>query len=171
MNKIIFSNNKTAWLITCSIFITGFIGIFIPFIFINYLPQSLFGEYMQLNQAITYIVILLILYFIITGVYLYKIKIDKYIIGVTSYRTISSIFGKKNFIDIPVHMLKKFRFFNKRFTLNTMLILKFEPKKGKIITKRFRMSLLTEQEKEIISKALENIITHYNKNEQGYRKN
>ena len=43
MNKIIFSNNKTAWLITCSIFITGFIGIFIPFIFINYLPQSLFG--------------------------------------------------------------------------------------------------------------------------------
>jgi len=152
------TNNRTSMLaafITIAIVIITFI---VPFFFINVIPQSTLGNFIIKYTYYTYLILPIIFYISITGIYYYSIKIDAYVMNITSYRTILDLLRVKNYIEVPHDMLRSFSFFNRPLTFNNTLMLKIENIKGKIIIKRFNLSFLSKSEKNRISKVLEQII-------------
>ena len=149
-----------AIIMTILIVAFAFVTIIIPFLLVNYIPHSLVGNYLLTNANFIFFTTPLLFYFIYTGVYIYKIKIDPYVINITSYRTLTSIFHKSDYIDISHLMLQEYQFFNRTFTINRTLMLKLKTDSGKIVTKRFTLSLLGSKEQKRISKVLNQIIEH-----------
>ena len=109
MQKInLFSSNKDrAVLLTLMIVAFIIIAIVLPFIFINYIPQSIVGSYLIINSDFLFITLPFIFYFIYTGVFIYRVKIDPYVITISSFRSISSFFYEKDSIDISHLMLQE----------------------------------------------------------------
>ena len=138
--------------------IVAFATLIIPFLLVNYTPQSLVGNYFFTNVNFIFFITPILFYFIYTGVYIYKIKIDAYVINITSYRTITSIFHNRDYIDIPHLMLQEYQFFNRTYSINRTLMLKLKTDSGKIVSKRFTLSLLGKKEQNRISKVLNQII-------------
>ena len=64
------------------------------------------------------------MYFIITGVYYYRIKIDSSVVYVTAYRIIFSSIKTRDLIDISHDTLVDYTFFNRSLTFNTILMLR-----------------------------------------------
>ncbi|MBC8511179.1 MAG: hypothetical protein H8D33_05920 [Cryomorphaceae bacterium] len=152
------TNRKVSMLATFLTILFGVIIFVIPSLLINIIPQSAIGNYFINQIYYVYSILPIILYIIITGFYYYSIKIDTYIIYVTSYRTISGLFMSKNYIEVPHDTLRQYSFFNRSFTLNKTLMLKVQDASGKIIIKRFNISFLSKSEELRISKVLEQII-------------
>jgi len=136
----------------------GTIIFIFPLLFINIIPQSAIGHYFINHMYYAYAVLPIILYITITGFYYYSIKIDTYIMHITSYRTISGLLKVKNYIEVPHDMLRQFSFFNRPFTVNKILMLKVQDASGKRIIKRFNLSFLSKSEERRISEVLEKII-------------
>ena len=155
--KLIYTNKKIAILITLVIIFFSVITIVIPIFLMRLIPQSGIGNYILEHLYWMYVFIPILLYFICTGIYYYKIKIDPYIIDIRSYRTILGIFESDNYIDISHAMLREFSFYNRPFSFNKTLMLKIETDTGKKVAKRFKLTLLSKKEEEKISKALNQI--------------
>ena len=136
----------------------GIIIFVIPSLLINIIPQSSLGNYFIDYIYYAYSILPIILYIIITGFYYYYIKIDTYIMHITSYRTISGLFKARNYIELPHDMLRQFSFFNRPFTVNKTLMIKLKDVNGKRIIKRFNISFLSKSEERKISKVLDQII-------------
>ena len=158
------SNKDISVLVTILLILFSFIFLIFPLIFIKIFPQSLLVNYIVSNNYLFYFSFILLLYFVVTGIYYYKLKIDPYIIQMTSHRTIIGNFSNKENIDIPHSMLKKYSFFSRPFSFNKTLMLKIEISKNKYIAKRFNMSILTKKEQNRISKILDQIIEKEKKN-------
>jgi hypothetical protein len=156
--KLISTNRKIAIIITLIIIAFSLTTILIPLFMMNLIPQSGIGNYFLKHLYTGYISIPILLYFIYTGIYLYKIKIDSYIIDVRSRRTISGIFQPENYVDIAHTMLSDFSFFNRPLSFNKTLMIKIETDTGKQVAKRFNLTFLSKKEEEKISKVLEQII-------------
>ena len=156
------TNKNKAILGTFFIALFATSSILLPLILIYLIPQSGLGHYFLDNINYLFISILGLIYFIITGFYYYKIKIDPYVIDITSYRTLSGFFKKKDFVDIAHNMLSDYSFFDRPFSLNKTLMLKIETDSGRIIAKRFYLTLITEKEVQAISKVLDRIIVKNN---------
>jgi hypothetical protein len=154
------SNIDRAIIMTLLIIAFAFVTVIIPFLLVNYFPRSLVGNYFLINVNFIIFTIPIFCYFIYTGVYIYKIKIDPYVINITSYRTITSIFYNDDYIDISHLMLQEYQFFNRPYTINRTLMLKLKTDNGKIVSKRFTFSLLGKKEQNRISKVLNQIIEH-----------
>jgi len=90
--KLNSTNRKIAIVITLIIIFFSVTTILIPFLMMYLIPQSGIGNYILEHFHYTYIASPILLYFIYTGIYFYKIKIDSYVINIRSYRTISGIF-------------------------------------------------------------------------------
>ena len=151
-------NKKVSMTATFLTTLFGIITFVIPSVFINIIPQSEIGNYFINNIYFHYAILPIILYILITGFYYYSIKIDVYIMNITSYRTISGLLKVRNYIEMPHDMLKQFAFFNRPFTVNKTLMLKLQDASGKKIIKRFNISFLSKREELKISKVLEQII-------------
>ncbi len=160
-NNLNLSNYKIAVLFTLFIILFGVIGFIGPLILLNLIPHSIIGSFFIHNTFLIVLSILVLLYFTYTGVYIFKVNIDSYIIAITSYRSLSSIFQKRDYIDIPHGMLVDFNFFNRPFSLNTTLMLKIKSK-NKEIVKRFNMTMLSSKEKHKISNILIDILNYQN---------
>jgi hypothetical protein len=160
MPKINFkSNNRNVSM--SATFLTILFGIIIfviPLLLVNIIPQSAIGNYFINHIYYTHSILPIILYIIITGFYYYSIKIDTYIMYVTSSRTISGLFMSKNYIEVPHDMFVGFSFFNRSFSFNKTLMIKIKNDSGKKIVKRFNLSFLSKSEELRISKVLEKII-------------
>jgi len=160
MPKINFkSNNRNVSM--SATFLTILFGIIIfviPLLLVNIIPQSSIGNFFINHIYYAHSILPIILYIIITGFYYYSIKIDTYIMYITSYRTISGLLMVKNYVELPHDMLRQFSFFNRPLTLNKTLMLKVQDASGKIIIKRFIISFLSKSEELKISKVLEKII-------------
>ena len=156
--KLISTNSKSATLITLIIIVFVLTTIFFPLLLIRLIPQSGIGNYFLEHLYYGYISIPILLYFIYTGIYFYKIKIDSYIIDIRSRRAISGIFQPPNYIDIAHLMLSEFTFFNRPFSFNKTLMIKINTDSGKQVAKRFDLTFLSKKEEERISKVLEQII-------------
>jgi hypothetical protein len=156
--KLICTNSKKAILITLIIISFGLITICFPLLLLRLIPQSGIGNYVLGHLYYGYISMPILLYFIYTGIYFYKIKIDPYIIDVRSFRTISSIFKSPNYIDIAHTMLSEFAFFNRPFSFNKTLMIKIKTDSGKQVVRRFELTFLSKKEEEGISKLLKQII-------------
>ena len=162
--KLISTNGKTASLITLLIIAFGLITIFFPLLLIRLIPQSGIGNYFLEHVHYGFISILMLLYFIYTGIFFYKIKIDAYVIDIKSYRTVSGIFKPPNYIDISHAMLSEFAFFNRPFSFNKTLMIKIETDTGKKVSKRFNLTFLSKKEEREISKVLKQIIARNSTN-------
>ncbi len=136
----------------------GIIIFVIPLLLVNIIPQSSIGNHFINHIYYAHSILPIILYIIITGFYYYSIKIDTYIMYVTSSRTISGLFMSKNYIEVPHDMFVGFSFFNRSFSFNKTLMIKIKSDSGKTIVKRFNLSFLSEREELRISKFLEKII-------------
>jgi hypothetical protein len=136
----------------------GIIIFVIPLLLVNIIPQSAIGNYFINHIYYTHSILPIILYIIIRGFYYYSIKIDTYIMYVTSSRTISGLFMSKNYIEVPHDMFVGFSFFNRSFSFNKTLMIKIKNDSGKTIIKRFNLSFLSEREELRITKFLEKII-------------
>ena len=156
------TNRNKATIATLLIFFFGFTTILFPLILMYLIPQSGLGHYFLDHVDYAFVSVPLLIYFIVTGVYYYKIKIDPYVIDITSYRTVSGIFKKKDFVDITHTMLSDYSFFDRPFTLNKTLMLKIETESGKKIAKRFNLTLISEKEIARISSILDRIIVNNN---------
>ena len=152
------TNRKVSILATSLTILFGVIIFVIPSLLINIIPQSAIGNHFINHIYYAYSILPIILYIIITGFYYYSIKIDAYIMHITSYRTITGLLKVKNYIEVPHNMLRQFSFFNCSFTVNKTLMLKLQDASGKIIIKRFNISFLSKSEELRISKVLEQII-------------
>ena len=159
-NNIDINNKKIAICMTLFYCAIGFVTIMLPLLFIGYIPQSLIGNYFSINSNLLFFTLPLILYFIYTGVYVFYVKIDQYVITISSFRSISSLISRKESIDISHSMLIDYKFFNNRFTFNEVLMLKIKTDSHKIIAKRFKLSLLRKKQKIKISKALDAILNN-----------
>ena len=140
----------------------GIMTFLIPSLLINIIPQSALGKYFFNHIFYTYAVLPIILYISITGFYYYSIKIDAYIMQITSFRTISGLLKAKNYIELPHDMLIQYSFFNRSFSVNKTLMLKMQNAKGKKIINRFNFSFLSKREEQKISKVLDQIIAKNN---------
>ena len=144
------------------LFFFFFIAILIPLGFINYFSFSGISHFFMENLIFGLISGIFLLYFIIIGQYYYTIKIDAYIIQVTSYRPILEFFKEKDYVDIPHTMLADYAFFNRPLSLNKTLMLKIQSDKGKRVIKRFHLTLMSKKEIEKICSALDRIIAKNN---------
>ena len=154
------SNTERAIIMTILIVAFVFVTVIIPLLLVDYFPNSLVGNYLLTNIDFIFVAIPILFYFIYTGVYIYKIKIDPYVINITSYRTITSIFHNSDYIDISHLMLQEYQFFNRPYTINRTLMIKLKTDSGKIVAQRFSLSLLGSREQKRISKVLNQIIEH-----------
>jgi len=152
------NNRKMSMTATFLTILFGLIIFVIPSLLINIIPQSTIGNYFINQIYYAYAILPIILYIIVTGFYYYNIKIDAYIMNITSYRTISGLLKVKNYIELPHDMLRQFSFFNRPLTPNKTLMLKLQDASGKKIIKRFNLSFLSKSEERRISKVLEKII-------------
>ena len=164
MHKInIKSSNKSKALIaTLLIAIFGCITFLLPIILVYLIPQSGIGHYFYDHINYAFLSFPVIMYFSYTGIYYYKIKVDPYVIDITTYRTISALLKKKDYVDIPHTMLTDYTFFDRPLSFNKTLMLKIETDSGKKIAKRFNLSLISEKEIEKISNVFDRIIVNNN---------
>ncbi|MAM05437.1 MAG: hypothetical protein CMD06_05710 [Flavobacteriales bacterium] len=161
-NILNITNKYRAIIVTVLISCFGLFFLILPVILNSLISDSLIGSFISNNfYNIILIIFPILIYFIFIGVYYFEINVDPYVIQITSFRTISSILFKKNYIDISNSMLKEFRFFNRPFSFNQTLMIKLENQNGKIIAKRFNISFVTQKEKMNITSSL-NIILKIN---------
>ena len=119
---------------------------------------------LQDNIYIMYFLLLLTIYFIITGVYYYRMKFDRSSFSIDSKRTISGYLGGKNYnIEITNQMLLGYKFINNYYSLNCELLLKMKRNSGKRSATRIPLSMVSEKEKKKLSEILSNIIENNNK--------
>ena len=152
------TNRRLSMLATFLTILFGIVTFIIPSLLINFIPQSTIGNYFSNHTYYAYAVLPIILYITITGFYFYNIKIDAYIMNLTSYRTISGLLKAKNYIEVPHDMLRYYAFFNRPFSVNKTLMLKIQNVEGKNIVKRFNISFLSKSEESRISRVLDKII-------------
>ena len=153
------TNRKVSITTTLIIIIYGIIAVKIPLFLVNLIPQSAVGRYFNEHIFIfTAIYLVIIFYFLIVGCYNYYIKIDAYVMYISSFRTVFGLLKAKNCIEVPHDNLRQFSFFNHSFSVNKTLMLKLQNDSGKIIIKRFNLSFLSEKEELKISKVLDQII-------------
>ena len=152
-----FTNKNKAIILTVIIIIFFVFTILLPLVSLYLIPQSKIGSWLFSNIYLVYCMFPVLVYFIYTGIYFYQVKIDAYIISVTSFRTISSFFTNKSYVDISHLMLEDYKFISKEFSLNTILMLKIRTER-RLIAKRFNLSLLSKKDKNIISHYLDKVI-------------
>lgn len=157
--KLILHNKTKIAALIGALFFLFFIGILVPLWFSNYLPLSGVGYFFSENIIYSLITALILLYFIMVGGYYYHIKIDTYVIQVTSYRVVFNLLKEKDYIDIPHHMLIDYELLNKPLSLNKTLIVKINTNSGKKITKRFNFTLVSKKEIKKIISALDSVMT------------
>ena len=156
-------NNKTKiTILVGGLFFLFFTAIIIPVWFIFYLPSSGISHFFTDNLMYSLISAVIILHFIFVGTFYYTVNVDPYVIQITSYRVVVDFFKKKDYVDIPHIMLRDYSFFDRPFSFNKTLMLKIETGSGKIISKRFELTLISEREVESISSVLDRIIVKNN---------
>ena len=156
-------NNKTKMtFLVGGLFFLYFTAIIIPEWFIIYLPFSGLSDFFANNVIYSFISAVVILHFIFVGTFYYTVNVDPYVIQITSYRVLADLFKKKDYVDIPHIMLRDYAFFDRPFSFNKTLMLKIETGSGKIISKRFELTLIREREVESISSVLDRIIVKNN---------
>jgi len=154
------SNIDKAIIITILLVAFAFVTVITPILLVNYFPLSLVGNYLFTNINFILFTTPILFYFIYTGVYIYKIKIDPYVINITSYRTLTSIFHNSDYIDISHLMLQEYAFFNRPFSINRILMVKIKSDNDRIVSKIFTLSLLGKEEQKRICKVLDNILSN-----------
>ena len=127
-----------------------------PFLILANFENSAIAVFLNSNMYLLFLIVLVFIYIIITGVYYSYFRVDSYIINVSSSRFSS----KNNLLDIRHDMLEKFHFKKSFFSWNTVLYLNFKKPNKNSVMKKFYFSLLAESNKNDISLVLNKIISN-----------
>ena len=157
-----FDNKTKMTLLVGGLFFLFFTAIIIPEWFIIYLPFTGLSDFFVDNIIYRLVSAVVILHFILVGTFYYSVNVDLYVIQITSHRVLLDLFKKKDYVDIPHTMLRDYSFFDRTFSFNKTLMLKIETLSGKKTVKRFNITLMSENEIEIISKVFDRIIVKNN---------
>ncbi|MDC0249544.1 hypothetical protein OAK24_01560 [Flavobacteriales bacterium] len=128
-------------------------------LFLLIIPES---ELLRTLTNYIFISSLVIIYLFTTSIYYYRIKIDAYAVYIISFNTISNLMQNRNYMDISHDMLIGYTVINQPFSFNKTIILKIKREKKKSIAKRFNISLIRNNDLEIISNKLDRIIAQNN---------
>ena len=162
MRKLSIKNYKKANYLNIFIYSFLIISIVIPTVLFTTLNNSLISQFLNKNPIIFILLMLIQIYFIFTGSYYSKIKIDSYIINFSSSRTNSD----DKLLDIKHDMLKNFYVKKSLFSWNTIFYINFVKKNNIYISRKFYFSLLNNNDKEKIISRLNYIL----KNNEWIRK-
>ena len=154
MKKLLINNYNKARNLNIFIFSFLVISVVIPVILYSSLENSLIAQFLSKNLIILIFLIVIQIYLFITGSYYSKIKIDSYIINISSSRFNSD----GNLLDIKHDMLKDFYVKKSIFSWNTIIYINFIKKNNIYISRKFYFSLMNEIDKEKIISRLNNII-------------
>ncbi|OUV75746.1 MAG: hypothetical protein CBC83_02185 [Flavobacteriales bacterium TMED123] len=155
------SNKENAYKATFLLIIIIIVSIILPIFFLQIFPTSTITKTLFSSPWCFLILFGLIvsIYFIFTGVYYFVFEANNYIIEIGSKRTVSSYFSSKsNYIEMPISSIEKFGFFNRPFTFNTILMVKFKVSRRKSIAKRFNFAFLSKKQKDEMISVLQKII-------------
>tara|TARA_B110000196_G_scaffold315837_1_gene326137 strand:+ start:3371 stop:3850 length:480 start_codon:yes stop_codon:yes gene_type:complete len=156
MKKIEISNTKRTNYLYYLILTYFIIFMIFPFLILANFENSVIAVFLNNNMYLLFLIVLVFIYIIITGVYYSYFRIDSYIINASSSRFSS----KNNLLDIRHDMLEKFHFKKSFFSWNTVLYLNFKKSNKNSVMKKFYFSLLAESNKNKISLILNKIISN-----------
>ena len=148
-------------------FILGLFSVFIltilmPIWFVNYLEFSGIANFFMDNIIYSIIIGFILCYQFVMGEYYYNISINNYVINIISYRPIFDFLKQKDYLDFPLVNLVGYAIFNRPWSLNKTLMVQVKTSKGKQITKRFNLTLISQKEVERISSVLDRVIKKNN---------
>ena len=156
--KIAYNNHRKVSFLLIALFSFLVLFFIIPFWFVNYLSFSGVSHFLSNNIYLSIFPFFILIYFLLTGKYYYLIKIDSYSIHIESYNAFLGFFRDKDYIDISNDMLFDYAFFNRSFSLNKTLMIKFKGHNNKNVVKRFTLTLIKNQEVKRIGDILDKLI-------------
>ena len=154
MKKLLIKNYKEARNLNIFIYSFLFISVVIPVVLFIFLENSLIAQFLSEKPIILIFFIAIQIYLFIIGSYYSKIKIDSYIINISSSRFNSD----GNLLDIKHDMLKDFYVKKSIFSWNTIIYINFIKKNNIYISRKFYFSLMNVNDKEKIISRLNNIL-------------
>jgi len=159
MKKIEINNTKRSNYLYILILTYLIVFMILPTFILTNLENSLVAVFLNNNLYILVLFYLFFIYFFTIGVYYCYLKVDSYIINISSSRFNT----KNNLLDIKHDMLDSFFFKKSIISWNTTLYLNFKKDQNKSLKRKFCFSLLAESKKNKISLILNNIISNNKK--------
>jgi len=159
MKKIEINNTKRSNYLYILILTYLIVFMILPTFILTNLENSLVAVFLNNNLYILVLFYLFFIYFFTIGVYYCYLKVDSYIINISSSRFNT----KNNLLDIKHDMLDSFFFKKSIISWNTTLYLNFKKDQNKSLKRKFCFSLLAESKNNKISLILNNIISNNKK--------
>ena len=157
--KIELENKRKAIILTIIVFIVLFCLLGLPVFFRMFFRESFTYHIIVDYLYLFWIVLFLFLYFVSTGVFYYKIIFEDSSFLIRSRRSLSGLFGGKNYqLEISNDMLIGFKFFFRGISFNDTLLIQMRSHSGKKSAVRIPLTLLSKDRRNKISNILNNII-------------
>ena len=157
--KIELQNKKKSTFLTIIITLLLCFTIVVPIIFRIFFRESFTYHIIVDYLYLFWIVLFLFLYFVSTGVFYYKIIFEDSSFLIRSRRSLSGLFGGKNYqLEISNDMLIGFKFFSRGISFNDTLLIQMRSHSGKKSAVRIPLTLLSKDRRNKISNILNNII-------------
>ena len=147
MKTILFSNKTKADIFNIIVIIYLLIFYIIPLQLLFLAPSSTIGLFFKNNFLLSSLNLIPLFIYFYSGVFYNIIKIDSYIINISSKRIKSSTANFNGLLDIKHEMLKSFYFKKNFLSWNTVLFISFKNDKSKIISKKIYLTLLSKKNK------------------------
>ena len=157
--KIELENKRKAIILTIIVFIVLFCLLGLPVFFRMFFRESFTYHIIVDYLYLFWIVLFLFLYFVSIGVFYYKIIFEDSSFLMRSRRSLSGLFGGKNYqLEISNDMLIGFKFFSRGISFNDTLLIQMRSHSGKKSAVRIPLTLLSKDRRNKISNILNNII-------------
>jgi len=157
--KIELENKRKAIILTIIVFIVLFCLLGLPVFFRMFFRESFTYHIIVDYLYLFWIVLFLFLYFVSTGVFYYKIIFEDSSFLIRSRRSLSGLFGGKNYqLEISNDMLIGFKFFSRGISFNDTLLIQMRSHSRKKSAVRIPLTLLSKDRRNKISNILNNII-------------
>jgi len=157
--KIELENKRKAIILTIIVFIVLFCLLGLPVFFRMFFRESFTYHIIVDYLYLFWIVLFLFLYFVSIGVFYYKIIFEDSSFLIRSRRSLSGLFGGKNYqLEISNDMLIGFKFFFRGISFNDTLLIQMRSHSGKKSAVRIPLTLLSKDRRNKISNILNNII-------------
>jgi|TARA_B110000914_G_scaffold95676_1_gene84064 hypothetical protein len=157
--KIELENKRKAIILTIIVFIVLFCLLGLPVFFRMFFRESFTYHIIVDYLYLFWIVLFLFLYFVSIGVFYYKIIFEDSSFLIRSRRSLSGLFGGKNYqLEISNDMLIGFKFFSRGISFNDTLLIQMRSHSRKKSAVRIPLTLLSKDRRNKISNILNNII-------------
>lgn len=157
--KIELENKRKTILLSIIGFIVLFCSGGLPVLFRIFFRESFFYHSIVDYLYLFWIVLFLFLYFLSKGVFYYNIIFEDSSFLIRSRRSLSGLFGGKNYqLEISNDMLIGFKFFSRGISFNDTLLIQMRSHSGKKSAVRIPLTLVSKVRRNKISNILNNII-------------